>query len=80
MNIEALRQFFMISTIISGVMLVFTALVCSFATGWIYKIHSKFYPMPRETFNVVLYCMVGFFKILFFFVFLIPYVTLLLMK
>ena len=76
MDMVTLRTFFMWCTILNGAMLVLTGLLCTFAGGWIYSVHSRFYPMSRETFNVVLYAFVGMYKILFITLNLMPYIAL----
>jgi len=38
---------------------------------------SKWFPIPRETFNVVIYAFIGLFKIIFLFFNVVPYVALL---
>lgn len=77
MDLQTLRQFFMWCTILTGGLYVATAIVCVFATGWIYRIQSRWFPMPRETFTVVLYAFVGFFKILFLVFVFVPWIALL---
>jgi hypothetical protein len=76
MDIEDVRDFFMWCTIINAVLLVVTALLCTFAGGWIYSVHGKWYPMSREAFNVVIYSFVGLYKILFIVFNLVPYLAL----
>jgi hypothetical protein len=76
MDIETLRQFFLWCTIFGGGMLIVSSLVCTFAREWVYRMHSRWFPMPKETFNVVIYCFVGLFKILVILFGLIPYLAL----
>jgi hypothetical protein len=38
--------------------------------------HSKWFPMPRNTFNVVIYSFLGIYKMLFFAFSLVPYLAL----
>ena len=78
MNIQVLTDFLMWSTIINFGMLMLSFLLCVFAGDMAYRIHSKWFPMPRATFNAMLYGFVGFYKLIFFFFNLIPYVALLL--
>ncbi|MBN1435526.1 MAG: hypothetical protein JW936_00500 [Sedimentisphaerales bacterium] len=76
MDIEALRSFFMWCTIISLGLLVFWSVMILVAKDWIYKVHGKWFPMPRETFNVVMYAFLGACKIFFAMFILIPYIAL----
>ena len=79
MTVSDLRTFFMWCTIINGALLVFSALMCTLAGGFIYRFHSRWYPMPRETFNVVIYSFIGLYKIAFITFNLVPYVALAIM-
>jgi len=80
MTIETLTAFFMWCTIINFVLMCLTFLICLFAADWAYGIHSKWFPMPRETFNSILYAFLGLYKLLFFIFNLIPYVALLIIR
>jgi hypothetical protein len=56
MDTMTLRAFFMWCTIINGALLILSFLICAYAGGWIHRMHSKWFPIPRETFNVAIYC------------------------
>jgi hypothetical protein len=43
----------------------------------VYRMQSKWFPISRETFNVVIYSFLGLFKIVFLVFNLVPYVVLL---
>ena len=77
MDIQTLTTFFMWCTIINGGILILWGVFCMFATDLVYRIHSKWFPIPRETFNVVVYSLLGVFKIFFFVFNAVPYVALL---
>ncbi len=77
MDIETVTTLFMWCTIINGAMLVLSAAMCTFARDWVYSVHSRWFPMPRETFDVVIYSLIGLFKIVFIVFNLVPYVALL---
>ena len=47
------------------------------APDMVYRTQSKWFPIPRETFNVVLYAFLGLFKIVFLVFNVVPYVALL---
>ena len=79
MDIQTLTTFFMWCTILNFVLLNLSFLICVFAGDLAYRIHSKWFPLPRETFNALLYSFIGLFKLLFFFFNVIPYVALLIM-
>ncbi len=76
MDTTTVRAFFMWCTIINGALLTFSALFCTFAGDLIYRVHSRWFPMSRETFNPVIYSFVGLYKIFFITFNLIPYLAL----
>jgi hypothetical protein len=76
MDIEMLTRFFMWCTIINAGLLVFSFLIVAFAGDFVYKTHSKWFPMPRETFNVVLYSFLGIYKIAWLVFSVVPWVAL----
>lgn len=63
MDMFTIKTIFMWCTIINGVLLVISLLICSFAGDWVYRKHSKWFPISRETFNVAIYSFLGLFKI-----------------
>ncbi len=77
MDIQMLTRFLMWCTILNGGLMVFSLLICAFSDDWVHQMHSKWFPMPRETFNVVIYSFLGLFKIVFLVFNVVPYVALL---
>ena len=77
MDIETLTTFFMWCTILNGAMLVLWAVMCRLAMDWVYSMHSKWFKISREAFNVAMYSLLGFFKIVFIIFNVVPYVVLL---
>ena len=77
MDIETLTAFFMWCTIINGAMFVVSAAVCILARDFVYRVHSKWFSVPRETINVAIYSFIGLFKIVFIVFNVVPYVALL---
>jgi hypothetical protein len=75
MDITIVRAFFMWCTIINVALMILTFLISAFAGDWAYKMHSKLYPISRETFNVAIYCFLGLYKIFIIMFNLIPYVA-----
>jgi hypothetical protein len=45
-------------------LLMFSFLLLAFAGDFIYRIHSKYFPMSRDRFNSVIYSFIGFCKII----------------
>jgi hypothetical protein len=77
MNIDTLTSFFMGCTVIDGALLALWTVMFLFAPDLVYRTQSRWFPIPRETFDVVMYCFLGLFKILFLIFNLVPYLALL---
>jgi len=65
MDIQTLTTFFKWFTIMNGSLLVLWTTMCILAPDLVYIAQSKWFPIPRETFNVVMYSFLGLFKIVF---------------
>ena len=70
-----MQDFFMWCSIINGSILILSFLMCAFAGDWIYRMQSKFFPISREAFNVVIYCFIGLYKIFFMVFNLVPFLA-----
>ena len=77
MDMQTLTAFLMWCTIINGALLVFWTIMLIGAPNLVYRMQSKWFPIPRETFNVVIYAFLGLFKIFFLALNVVPYVALL---
>lgn len=77
MDIQTLTAFFMWCTIINLCIYVLWTVFCVFAPDFVYRIQSKLLPIPRETFNTIIYAFLGVFKIFFVFFNVTPYIALL---
>ena len=77
MDIQTLTTFFMWCTIINGAMFLLSATMCMLAPDFVYRMQSKLFPIPRETFNGIIYAFIGLFKILFLVLNVVPYLALL---
>ena len=78
MDIQTLTKFFMWCTIINAGTFFLASLFFLFAPDFVYRIQYKFLPIPRETYNVVIYSFLGLFKIVLLVFNVVPYVALLL--
>ena len=76
MDIADARAFFMWCTILNGGLFILSSLICTFASDWVYRIHSKWYPIPRDAFNVAIYSFIGLFKVFVLMFNLVPYIAL----
>ena len=77
---QTATSFFMWCTIINGSLLVLWTMMCVVAPDLVYRMQSKWFPIPREIFNVVIYSFLGLFKIVFLVFNVVPYVALLIIR
>jgi hypothetical protein len=77
MDTQTLTSFFMWCTIINGALFLLSITIFLFAPDVVYRMQIKWFPIPRETFNVVFYSFLGLFKIIFLVFNVVPYVALL---
>lgn len=77
MNIETLTEFFMWCTIISAAVYFVWVLFVLLAPDFVYRVQSRWAPIPRETYNVIIYSFMGLFKIMIIVFAVVPYVSLL---
>ncbi len=77
MDIQTLTTFFMWCTIINGGLFTLWVTMYIVAPDLVYRTQSKWFPIPRETFNVRIYSFLGLFKIIFLVFNVVPYVSLL---
>lgn len=79
MVIRQITDFFMWCSIINGGLLILWTLFMMFAPDLVYRTQSRWFPIPRETFHVLIYAFLGLFKIFFLFFNLVPYLALLIL-
>ena len=77
MDMHTLTAFFMWCTILNGGLLILSFLMLISAGDLAYKIHGRWFPMPRETYNAALFSFVAIFKMLWLIFNLVPFVALL---
>ncbi len=77
MDIQTLTSFLMWCTVINGGILFFSFLLFVVAGDWAHQLHSRWFPMSRETHALVMYSWMGGFKILWIVFNVVPYVALL---
>jgi len=80
MNIQELTHFFMWCTIINGSVLLFWSALAVIAPETIYRVQSKWFPIPRPTFTVLLFAAIGVFKMLVIVFNAVPFLALLLIR
>jgi hypothetical protein len=76
MGIETLRAFFGWCTVINGGLLILAFLICAMAGDWVYRMHSRWFSIPRETLDRTIYSFLGVMKIIVIMLNLVPYVVL----
>ncbi len=79
MDLGTLTTFFMWCTIVNGGLLLLWSVFLLFAPDLTYRTQSGFVPIPRETWNVVMYSFLGLFKVIYIVFNVVPYVALKLM-
>jgi hypothetical protein len=79
MDITILRAYFMWCTITNGGLLILSSLILMLAGDLVFRVHSKWFQMPRETFNALIYGFLGFYKIVVISFNLVPYTALVIM-
>lgn len=80
MNHQTLTKWFMWCTIINGIILTLISLLFFFGGDTLYQVHHIFMPLPRETYNLVMYGFIGLYKILWYLFNLTPWLGLLITK
>ena len=80
MSITTLTTFFMWCTIMNvGIMIVWTIVLAS-APNLMYRVQTKWFPIPQESFNVIVYSALAIYKIVFVVFILVPYLALLIVQ
>jgi hypothetical protein len=75
MDIIVVKTFFMWCTIINVLLLIISFLICAFAGDWVYGMHSKWFPISREAFNVAIYSFIGLYKIFIWVFNIVPWIA-----
>lgn len=78
MNMQTLTSFFMWCTVINSSLLLVWALVVLLAPGLLYSLQKRWCPVSRETYDAIMYCLLGAFKIIVLVFNLVPYIALVL--
>jgi len=79
MDTILLREFFLWCSVINLGLLILGFVATAFAGDWVYGIHSRWFPMPRETFNTAIYAVLGIYKALVLIFNVVPWIVLSLM-
>ena len=76
MDIQTFTSFFMWCTVINAGVLFFLILIFMLAPDLAYRLQSRWMPVSRETFNVVYYSFIGFFKVIVLVFNVVPWIAL----
>lgn len=79
MTIQVLTQFFKWCTLINGGLLFLWTISWLLAPDLMYHTQQKWFYMSKESFNLFFYGFLGFFKIMFLFFNLVPWLALLIL-
>jgi len=80
MDLVTLRAFFMWCSILNAAALLLTFVVIVSAGDFVYRIHSRWFPISREGFYMAVYCLLAFYKSLFVALNVVPFVALLIVR
>lgn len=76
MTAQMLQTFFMWCSIINIGLLLISFVIIVTAKDRAYKLHSRWFNLSKENFDLVLYCFLGFYKVLVFVFCIIPWIVL----
>ncbi len=76
MNIQTLTDFFMWCSILNMGLMIFAFIFITLSGDFVYRMHTRWFPMSRETFNVVLYSTLGAYKLILFIFCITPWIAL----
>lgn len=76
MDMNTVQSFFLWCTVINAGLLLLSFQIFAFAGDWVFRMHSRWIPISRESFNTSIYCLLGIYKILIILLNLVPYVAL----
>ena len=77
MDVQTLTAFFMWCTILNVAIFAWAAIWFMLAPDFIYRMQNKLFPLPRETFNAVIYAFLGLHKLAIIVFNVVPWVALL---
>lgn len=80
MDIGSATTFLMWCTVLNIALMLFWMVFLFLAPDFTYRLQTKFFPMPRETYNVVVYSFLGVYKVVFLVFVFIPYIALLILQ
>ena len=64
MDIQTLTTFFMWCTIVNVAIFAWAAIWFMLAPDFVYRVQTRMFPLPRETFNAIIYAFLALYKVL----------------
>ncbi|WP_127716789.1 DUF6868 family protein [Halobacteriovorax sp. HLS] len=80
MTYDLLVELFKWASIIAMTIYIWTAVMCIFANSFIFNIQKKMFNISKDTFDIIIYSYLGLFKIFLILFFIVPYISLLVVK
>lgn len=77
MDLQTLTAFFMWCTILNIALLAWALIWFMLAPDFMYRVQTRFFPLTRDTFNVVMYAFLGAYKLLIIVFNVAPFIALL---
>jgi hypothetical protein len=75
MTIFQVREFLMWCSIINVALMTISWLIMLNARAWAYSIHSKWFPITENQFNIAIYSFFGVYKVLVFVFNIVPWIA-----
>jgi hypothetical protein len=79
MDLPLLVKFLTWCTIINGGLLLLWSIIIPLAPDFIFRVMARWFPLPKETHNMIMYALLGFFKIIYIFFNVVPLIVLLML-
>lgn len=79
MHPDTVIQFFLWCSVINTGLLIFWTLIFAIVPDWVARTQQSFFPIPKEQLTIILYCFIGFFKVMVIVFNWVPYFALKLM-
>jgi len=75
MTVLQIRDFLMWCSVINIALMIVMFLLLSLGRGWVYKVHSRFFPITEPQFNAIVYSFMGVYKLLVWVFNIIPWIA-----
>jgi len=76
MELQTLESFFLWCSIINGIIYLEWVLLLMFVPNVVYRLQRRWFPILRENYDIIMYTLLGAFKIFYIFFNVVPYLAL----